>query len=77
MKCNFCGGQVLESKDSFLHQWDSNFIFIKNVPTEICESCGEKFYSPEVTDEILRISQTDNSQAKKMQIPVLNYAESN
>ncbi len=52
-KCVFCGGKVAEESVTFVYDNDEEYFFVEHVPAEVCATCGERTYSPEVTDEIL------------------------
>ena len=54
MKCVFCGGKLERKNVAFRYEEDNNYFFVEEVPAEVCTSCGEKTYSPEVTDKILK-----------------------
>jgi YgiT-type zinc finger domain-containing protein len=73
MKCVFCGGKVESQKVTFIYD-DGSYFFIENVPAEVCVRCGEKTYSPKVTDELIRLAQKKLKPAKTIQVPVFDYA---
>jgi len=57
MRCPFCGGESVKEIVTFTYEEENKYILIEHVPADVCERCGEKMYSPEVTDELLRIAQ--------------------
>ena len=75
MKCVFCGGKAEKKRVTFSYNEDSKYLLVENVPAEVCSKCGEKTYSPEVTDELLRIAKTDFQPAKTVEVPVYDFAE--
>jgi HTH-type transcriptional regulator/antitoxin MqsA len=75
MKCIFCGGRVENRNVTFIYDQDGYFIFIENVPAEVCRQCGEKTYSPEVTDELVRLVKKKIDPVKTVQVPVFDYAD--
>lgn len=75
MKCIFCGGETIAKKTSFVYEGDDEYLVIENVPAEICMKCGEKTYSPEVTDELLGFSKKRFEPVKTIEVPVFDYAE--
>ncbi len=75
MKCVFCGGKVKKKKVTFSYEEDDKYILVENVPAEICTECGEKTYSPEVTDELLRFAKDEFQPVKIIEVPVFNFAE--
>lgn len=75
MKCVFCGGRVEEKRVTFSYEENDKRLFVENVPVEVCVACGEKTYSPEVTDELLRFAKEDVKPKKIIKVPVFDFAE--
>ena len=65
------GGEIIEEYP------DDKYLFIENVPAEVCMKCGEKTYSPEVTDKLLRFARDEFKPVKTIKVPVFNFAERN
>ena len=74
MKCVFCGGKVIEREVAFTYEEDDKYLIIEHVPAEVCTRCGERTYSPEVTDQILRLARKEVKPARKIQVPVYDFA---
>ena len=74
MKCVFCGGKVESQKVTFIYDYDNDYFFIENVPAEVCVQCGEKTYSPDVTDELIRFAKKELKPVRTIQVPVFEYA---
>ncbi len=74
-KCVFCGGKVSEEKVTFVYDEDDKYFFVEHVPAEVCMQCGERTYSPEVTDEILNFAKHRVKPVKTINIPVFDFAE--
>ncbi len=74
MKCVSYGGKVESRKETFVYDYDGDYFFIENVPAEVCVQSGEKTYSPEVTDELIRLAKRKLQPAKTVQVPVFDYA---
>lgn len=62
---------------TFCYEEDDKYLFVQNVPAEVCTKCGEKTYSPDVTDELLRFARAEFKPAKTIKVPVFNFAERN
>ena len=57
MKCIFCGGKLEKKIVTFYYyEEDGKYLLVENVPAEVCTKCGEKIYSPKVTDELLKFA---------------------
>lgn len=74
MKCIYCGGKVESQKVTFVYDYDADYFLIENVPAEVCEQCGEKTYSPEVTDDLIHLSKKKLKPVKTVQVPVFDYS---
>lgn len=74
MKCIFCGGDVEAQKVTFVYDIDGEYFFVENVPAEVCTQCGEKTYSPKVTDKLIRLAKKKLKPARKLEVPVFDYA---
>ena len=75
MLCVFCGGKVEKKRVTFSYEEDSKYLLVENVPAKVCTKCGEKTYSPEVTDELLRFSKNKFQPVKIVEVPVFDFAE--
>lgn len=73
MKCVFCGGRVVKIDVTFTYEEDDKYLIIEHVPAEVCAKCGEKMYSPEVTDELLRFARSDFKPARRIEVPVYDF----
>ena len=60
---------------TFSYEEDDTHLLIEHVPAEVCEKCGEKTYSPEVTDELLRFAKSEFKPKKIITVPVFDFAE--
>jgi YgiT-type zinc finger domain-containing protein len=62
MKCLICGGRMSYQErttfiDTFADDRETFPVIITDVPAEVCDQCGEKVYTPEVTDQLPQIIQ--------------------
>lgn len=74
MNCVFCGGKVELREVIFVYDENNDFFLIENVPAEVCTQCGEKTYSPEVADELIRLAKRKLVPARRIEVPVFDYA---
>ena len=74
MKCVFCGGKVVPKIVTFIYEDGGQYLLVERVPAEVCTQCGEKTYSPEVTDNLLKFPKKKFKPIKTIQVPVFNYA---
>jgi HTH-type transcriptional regulator / antitoxin MqsA len=74
MRCVFCGGETRKMCVTFSYEEKGKYFLVENVPAEVCERCGEKTYSPEVADELLKFAKEQFIPAKKIEVPVFDFA---
>ena len=74
-KCHFCGGEVLEKRITADYRWGENLIaIIENVPTGICEVCGEQYFKAEIVKEMERLVHSEKKPKKLIEIPLRELA---
>ena len=73
-KCVFCGGHVEKEMVTFTYEDDDKYLFVEHVPAAVCTRCGEKMYSPEVTDELLKFAKDKFKPVKTIKVPVFDFA---
>lgn len=74
-KCVFCGGEVREESVTFIHDDEDRYFFVEHVHAEEFSKCGERNYSPEVTDELLGFARLRVKPSKTIKVPVFDFAE--
>ncbi|MGI8795441.1 MAG: type II toxin-antitoxin system MqsA family antitoxin [Acidimicrobiia bacterium] len=63
MKCVLCrNGETRPGLADKAFSHDGMTLVIKDVPAEICENCGERYFDAEVTRELLRIARAAASE---------------
>ena len=73
MSCVFCGGNVVAQNVTFLYEQDGQVLVIQNVPAEVCTTCGEKTFAPDIADEILKFAKRRFVPIKLIEVPVFDY----
>ncbi len=73
-RCVFCGGKLAKRRVTFAYGEAEKHLLIENVPAEVCEQCGEKTYSPDVTDKILEYANNDVKPSRTIKVPVYRFA---
>jgi len=61
MKCYYCGGETKPELVTDLYAEGKLYLAIENVPAEVCQQCGERYYSPEVTQRLLDLTKEAQS----------------
>ena len=73
MNCFMCKGKLEEKNTTFMVELDNCIIIIKNVPSLVCEQCGEVLYSNEVSKQLEKLV---NAVRKSItEITIINYSE--
>ena len=50
--CYFCGGQVVEKIIELDFRWQGKLYILEGVPVGVCQQCGEKYFTAEVSQAI-------------------------
>lgn len=71
MKCFMCKGDMVNKNTNYILDLDGSIIIIKNVPSLLCNQCGEIFYDNDVMKRIEKI--TDIYRNVLTEIAIVNY----
>ncbi len=73
MKCAICrNGETLEGKITVLLEKGETTLVFKNVPAQVCESCGEEYLSSSMNDDLLKKGR--EAVARGVDFEMLRYA---
>ena len=75
MKCVCCGGELKHDSVTLSYEDHETYILVEHVPAEVCRQCGEKLYSPEVTDALLQFVKQQTEPVKVLHVPVYDFAK--
>ncbi len=57
MQCAFCGqGETEPGMATVTLAPENTIVVIRNVPADVCTTCGEEYVSKEIMGELLRIA---------------------
>ena len=73
MNCFMCKGKIEEKNTTFMVELDNCIIIIKNVPSLVCEQCGEVLYSNEVSKQLEKLVNAVRNSITE--ITIINYSE--
>jgi YgiT-type zinc finger domain-containing protein len=68
--CYFCGGEVVEKVIEVEFRWEGKLYLMEGVPTGVCQQCGEKYFTAEVSEAIDQSIKEGNIK-RKVEIPVI------
>ena len=72
MRCFYCMSELEHVNAAFTVELDNCIIVIKDVPTEICQKCGQRSYSDKVAIGIESI--IDRMRNTLTEIAVVHYS---
>jgi len=55
MKCVFCGNELIKDKQTIERRIKSHLIYIKNIPVDLCASCGEVYIDDDIVTEMNKV----------------------
>ena len=74
-KCIYCGRAVENKIVTFVYEEEGRRLFVEHVPAEVCTICGERTFSPEVTDDLLAFAKNKFKPVKTVAVPVFDFTE--
>ena len=73
--CYFCQKGVLEDKKVTVDfRWGDKLIVIEEVPAKVCNECGEKYYSAEVSRKMEMIAKEGKTE-RVIEVPLKKLHE--
>ena len=73
-ECVFCGGELVEQTTTFVHEDHGDVWVVRNVPSFVCQQCGEKEYSQETTRRILAFVKQPPRPIEILHVPAYELA---
>jgi len=74
MTCFMCKGTVRDGFSTFTTDMGGCIVVIKNVPSFVCDQCGEISYNGEVAERLEQIVKNITG-TESAEIAVVNYSE--
>ncbi|MDI6794214.1 MAG: type II toxin-antitoxin system MqsA family antitoxin [bacterium] len=68
--CSFCGGEVKEAKVELDYRYQGRLFIFQDVPTGVCQQCGEKYLVAKAAKEIEHRIQTKEKWDRTRTVPV-------
>jgi len=73
--CYFCRKGILENKKVTVDfRWGDKLFVIEEVPAKVCNECGEKYYSAEVSRAMEKIA-IEGKKEKVIEVPLARLPE--
>jgi YgiT-type zinc finger domain-containing protein len=75
-KCYFCKGKVIKQQVTIDYRWGDNLFVIKDVPSGVCQQCGEKYLTSGVYKDLEQLAKSKSHLMGKMEVDILAFEES-
>lgn len=70
MKCLMCHYDMVGRKVTLDLRIGKDLVVIEEVPATVCENCGERVFTPEVTRQVQAVAQERKESARTILVPV-------
>jgi len=75
-RCYFCKGKVVEQRVRVDFRWGDELVVIEDVPAELCQQCGEKYFSPDVYKAMENLTKAKEKPIKHVAVDVIRFVQS-
>ena len=73
MKCLVCHHAMVERTVTLDFRIGEDLVVIEEVPATVCENCGERVFTPEVTRQVQAVAQARKERARTILVPVFSF----
>jgi HTH-type transcriptional regulator / antitoxin MqsA len=73
MTCDYCQGTTKTRRVKRHHMHKGRLYIVENVPAEICQECGERYFSATTLDNIDRMLAGKHKVKKTLQVEVVSF----
>ena len=74
MNNNIWKETMVEQKVTYTLEINGKFIIIENVPARVCLETGERFFSPEIVEQLQKMIWEDRKPIRVIETPVFEFA---
>jgi len=68
-KCSVCHSNTFLKNIRYTQWYQDELIMVENVPAEVCQNCGEEYFSPNTVDKIQKVIEQHHA-SKTIKVPV-------
>jgi YgiT-type zinc finger domain-containing protein len=68
-KCSVCHSKTIPKNITYTQWHKGELIAVENVPAEVCQNCGEEYFSPDIVGKIQKVIELHSS-SKTIKVPV-------
>lgn len=62
-----------EKKVTVDFRWGDDLIIIKDVPAGVCEQCGEKYFTAEVSKVMEKLATSKEKPTSQISVPIMKF----
>ena len=73
MQCLVCHHDMVERKVTLDLRIREDLVVIEEVPATVCENCGERVFTPEVTCQVQAVAQERKERTRTILVPVFSF----
>ena len=74
MKCLVCHHDMVERHVTLDLRYGGELVVIEEVPAIVCENCGERVFTPDVTRQVQALAQQRQKALRTILVPVFSLA---
>ena len=75
IRCAACGGRYEKRRVTVeLHTSEGDLLVARNVAAEVCVQCGDELFTPQVTGQLLRLTQSPPKPVGTLTVPIYDLA---
>lgn len=72
MECDFCQGNTKTRRVKKHHRRNGRLYIVQNVPAEVCQECGERYFHAKTLDAIDRLLDSEHAVKETLQVEVVS-----
>ena len=72
MKCLMCHHDMVDRHVTLDLRYEGELVVVEEVPAIVCENCGERVFTPDVTRQVQALAQQRQKAAKTIVVPVFS-----
>jgi YgiT-type zinc finger domain-containing protein len=72
--CIYCGGEVSEQLTTIDYRFHNQLYVMENVPTGVCQQCGEKFFTAITAKRMEAAVQDLSGSEPRLSVPIVQIA---
>ena len=70
-ECEYCSGEIRPKKVTVNHSYEGKLVIIKDVPVDVCQECGQRYYAAATLDQLDTLAQNSDAAPERISVPVM------